>query len=289
MLIAVLQDQKVMEPLASNKAISVQKFSGINQRAKFGRGELGEFDSLLGLYSPNIGMLHQVEGKDFLQFLATAGPIRGLHQTNDSRQNIIIQGRDGVYIMSEAELFNRPLVTNLVGVPLTEEEDMSQAILVHTGASGGGGAGGTTAGVFVTAPINNILSQVNPDGTAAAFVTSLVANVFTLAAGKYRIRGWSVGADNAAGVRQFCRLKINGGAALWAGLLNENSQEVLTNRANTNVKMEFGGFYNAAVPTAIIMEQKSTNTLAANGLGFDEALAGTNNIWRWIEILRTGP
>lgn len=260
----------------------------MDERAKFGAGELGAFDSLLGLYTPNIGLLKQVPGKSALQYIADSDGILAVHPTNDSRKNIIIQGRTNVYVMSEAELFGRVVPTNLTPVSAIEEEDMSQSIVAHIGVGGGGGGGATVANTWVTAPLNLIVSQFNPDGTAAANVTGIGAGVFTLATGWYRFKGWSMGADNTAGVRLISRLIINGGLPVWNGLLNENSDVVLTDVANHNKRMDFAGVYHCAVPTTFELQMKSTQNFAT-GLGRDDAAAGTFNTWRWIEILRTGP
>lgn len=279
-----------MEPVTSDKTISVQKLLGVDQRAKFGAGELGAFDKLIGFYTPNIGLLKQVPGKEALQYIADSGGILEIYQTNDSRKNIIIQGRNHVYIMSENEFFNRPITTNLTPVPLTEEEDMAQAIIAHVVAGVNGGGGSTVINTFTTAVLNQIVSQFNADGTAAAFVTGLAANVFTLATGWYRIRGWSLAAHAATGHKVWCRLVDNGsGLALWNGLLNQDSEQVETVVATRNVKMEFGGVFHAAVPTAIRLDQRMDANSVNIGMGNPEAIGGFNDIYRWIEILRTGP
>lgn len=281
-------DQKAMEPLASNKIISVQELLGLNERSKFGTGPLGEFDQLLGFFSPNTGMLKQVPGKLFLQQLENSSVYR-IHQTNDSRQNIIIQHENNVWVMSEADFFNRPITTFLTPAPITEEEDMAQAIIAHVvlAPAGTPGGGSSVANTFVQAALTDIISQFNADGTAASFA-SLTTSTITLADGWYRIRGWCLGSDNAVGTNIFCRLRIHGGAALWAGLKNENSDILTTEVANKNVKMEFGGVYHSVGPTSIDLEVKSTQTLANKGFGNPSAPNGVNDIYRWIEILRTG-
>lgn len=274
-----------MEPLTSNKIVSIQELEGVNERTKFGAGKLGEFDKILGLYTPSAGLLQEVPGKVLLQHFPTG--VKAIHQTNDSRQNIIFQCDDNVYVMSEADFFNRPLATNLVPVPSIEEEDMSQAIIGQVVAGVNAGGGGTVANVFTQRNLTNIISQFNADGTVAAFAT-LAANVITLAAGWYRIYGWCVGSDNAVAVNIVSRLRINGGAALWAGLLNENSSFEKTAAANRNVRMEFGGVYHAVAPVNIVLETRSTSTQAATGMGNFSASAGFNDIYAWMSILRTG-
>lgn len=277
-----------MEPTTSNRTISVQKLQGANERARFGVGELGEFDELVGFYTPHVGMLQQVPGKLYLQHFDS--PVRAIFQTNDSRQNILIQTDANVYLMSEADFFNRSIVTNLTPAPTTEEEDMAQAIIIHSLAAVNTGGGSTTSNTFVTAPLNaTILSQFNADGTAAAFA-SIAANVITLTSGWYRIRGWTLASDTSAATPVLSRL-FNTGTALplWNGLANENSEQVATVAAGRNVKMEFGGVFHAVGATTIRLETKMIGVSRANtGLGNTVAAAGTNDIYRWIEILRTG-
>lgn len=275
-----------MEPQTSNKVISIQELEGVNEREKFGAGKLGEFDRILGLYTPSAELLQEVPGKLFLQHFPAG--VKQIHQTNDSRQNIIFQCDDNVYVMSEADLFNRALATNLIPVPTTEEEDMSQAIIAHVAAGINTGGGATVANVFTQRPLTNIISQFNADGTAAAFAT-LVGNVITLSSGWYRIYGWCMGSDASIAQNIVSRLRIQAGAALWAGLLNENSSFEKVTAANRNVRMEFGGVYHAVAPVNIVLETRSTSSQAATGFGNFAASAGFNDIYAWISILRTGP
>lgn len=277
-----------MEQQASDKIISIQELQGVNERAKFGAGKLGEFDRVLGLFTPSAELLQEVPGKLFLQHFPAG--VREIHQTNDSRQNIIIQGQDNVYVMSEADFFNRPLVTNLTPVPTTEEEDMSQALIGQIVAGVNTGAGASTNGVFVTRTLTNIVSQFNADGTAAAFA-SLAGNVITLTAGWYRIRGWCYFAGSAAGQKCLSRLFNTGTAApLWAGLLNENSEQIECSVAGKNTKMEVSGVYHAnGGPVSFRFETKALAAVAGTvGLGQPEAAVGSNDIYTWLDILRTG-
>lgn len=275
-----------MEPQTSNKALSVQKLLGLNERSKFGVGELGEFDELVGFYTPNEGMLTQVPGKLFLQQL-DGSPVYRTFQTNDSRKNIIIQTGLNVYVMSEDDFYNRPVSTNLTPVPTTEEEDMSQALIAHVVASGGTGGGGTTAATFVTGPLTDIISQINPDGSAASFA-SLAGNIVTLQTGWYRIRGWTLCSDGSAATTMVARLFNTGTSApLWTGLKNENVGEIIA-VAGKNLKLEVGGIIHATAPLSFRFEVKSSATQTNSGLGHAEAVAGANDIYRWLEILRTG-
>lgn len=278
-----------MEPQTSNKVISIQELEGVNEREKFGAGKLGEFDRILGLYTPSAELLQEVPGKLFLQHFPAG--VKQIHQTNDSRQNIIFQCDDNVYVMSEADLFNRALATNLTPVPSTEEEDMSQALIGQIVAGANGGAGASTNGVFVTRTLTNIVSQFNADGTAAAFATGPVANVITLSSGWYRIRGWCYFAGSAAGQKCLSRLyNVTAGAALWAGLLNENSEQIECSVAGKNTKMEVSGVFHAVAPTGIRFETKALAVVAGIvGLGQPEAAVGSNDIYTWLDILRTGP
>lgn len=279
-----------MEPLASNKTISVQKLAGVNERAKFGAGELGEFDQLTGFYTPNIGQLKQVPGKKFLQYL-DGTPVLRIFQTNDSRQNILIQTTKNLYIMSEADFFNRPIATNLTPVPTTEEEDMSQAVIAHVVAGVNTGGGGTTSNTFVDCPLNQIISQFNADGTAASFAAlNAGTGIVTLQTGWYRIWGWSMASDTAGGTPVLCRLLNTGTLTpLWTGLLNENSDQVATVAAGRNIKLEFGGIFHAAAPTTFKVQCKMIGvSRALTGLGNNVAAAGVNDIYRWMSILRTG-
>ncbi len=246
------------------------------------------------------GFIHQQ--KDILETLPGCLPllriagkqIKQIYPTNDSRQNVIIQTDQGVYTYTEDELFSRVYTPSLTPITITDEENMSKAIIVHTEAPNTDSGSGVTQNTWVDAPLNAILSQLNPDGTAAAFVTALAANVFTLAAGTYRFNGWSMGSTGTTNTRFAARLyNVTAAAPAWTGLNNENGPVEVNSAANRNARCVFGGDLTIAVPTQFKVQMMSSITQATTGCGraMDQApgtdIALAREVYRWVEILKT--
>lgn len=268
----------------SEKGIFVEDLKGLNQRTRF-NSEAAEFDELVGFFQQRTGVLERLPGISLLQTIS-GKEILSITQTFDSRKNVIVQTNLGVYVYSEDELMGRTIPTSLIRDPLTEEEDMAKAILVDTQAVGVNGGTYTTANVWQDAPLGSILSQLNPDGSAASFA-SLAAGVFTLAAGTYRFNGWSVMSDATANVRCVSRLfNVTTGLPAWSGLLNENGPTLSVAEANANTLCPFGGDLTIAVPTDFKIQNKMSDAQTNTGFGFARSM-GAAEVYRWLEIFKS--
>lgn len=274
-------------PINAGK-ITVQELKGLNEREQNAQSDLGSFDILKGCVPTNKNTLTRANGCKLLHTF-DEGAILQIYQTNDSRDNILVQTRTSLRTMSEAELFNQPNpVTNLTPIASNEEETMSRAVIVHAVTAGSDGGTYTTANTWQQALLNSIIEQVNPDGTAASFLT-LASNQITLSAGCYRIRGWTT-FQNSSSASIITRLyNITAAAPAWTGLNNEVSQSTILT-TNRNTFIEFGGFLNLAGST--ILEIQGYMSVAKTTSGFGLHQNGSpfliaKELYRWIEILKT--
>lgn len=273
--------------------LTIQELKGLNEREQHANNDLGFFDVLKGCVPTTKNTLTRANGSRL--HLTFDSPVMSICQTNDSRRNVIVQTKAHVYVVSENELFgvSEP-ATNLVPLASTEEENMSQAIIVHQANFGVNGGSYTTANVWQQAGLTNILSQVNPDGTAAAFVT-LASNQLTLAAGKYRLRGYSLMSGTAgANSRLAARIQnITAGAPLWNGLGNETSNVLTIDTTGGNYRLEVGGYIDLAVPTIIEIQGLGTAAVATSGFGAAMSRGSAplftlpRELYRYLEILKT--
>lgn len=271
--------------------LTVEELKGLNEREQHANNDLGYFDVLRGCIPVTKNTLTRANGcKLALNF---GEPVLSICQTNDSRQNIIIQLNSSIRIISEAQLFNYISVApNLTPVSGSEEETMSRAIIVHKVAAGSNGGTYTTTNTWQQAPLSAILSQLNPDGSAASFV-SLASNQFTLAAGVYRFNGWSIMSSTTTGRRVTARLyNVTAAAAAWNGAANEDGDAKLTS-AGDNTRVVIGGDLTLAAPT--IFEMQSLMNIAQTNTGFGTPqftasapiFTSAGELYRWIEILKT--
>lgn len=276
-------------PISSPK-ITVQELKGLNEREQNANNDLGYFDYLKGCVPINKNTLTRANGCLLLN--TYPDKVLSIFQTNDSRKNILIQTASALYTVSEDDFFNRtPTATNLTPIAGSEEETMSRAIIVHSATAGTNGGTYTTLNVWQQAPLTSILSQLNPDGTAAAFVTSLTSNQFILSAGVYRIRGYSIMSCVTAATKMAARLyNATAAAAAFSGAANEDTFAVLSGGASYNERLEFGGDVTLAAPTTFevqgLMSRAQTNTgfgIFASAAGFSSA----KELYRWVEILKT--
>lgn len=271
--------------LPQDKGVVVAQVKGVNERLKFTNPDITQFDILKGFIPQRDGILQRINGTKFLQLLQ-GRQILNMCQTFDRRKNFIVQTDQGVYLYSEDELLNREPITNLTPVVNTEEEDMAKAILIHSVANNVGG-GALVATTWTTAPISAILSQKNPDGTAAAFVTALAANAFTLATGGYRFNIRSVvSCTTGAGTPQkaLARLyNVTTGLPAWSGLDNEVSMNTQNGVNTLNFQVALGGDLDIAVPTQFRLEHYQN---VAGTFGIAENM-GFREVYRWIEIIQT--
>lgn len=269
--------------------ISIQEIKGLNERKQFNNQDLGELDILRNAIPTTAGALSRMNGISYMQNLGE--PIYGFCQTNDSHNNILVQTQTKLYRFTPAEFWGQAaFVPTLSPTALLEEDSMSQAIIVHQLATTVDAATMANNTNWQQAPLSSIIQQVNPDGTVAAFVT-IAANQFTLSTGIYRIRGWSKATSAALSTRIRARLyNITAGAPAWNGAANENSEEGILNVAGRNQKLEFGGWLNISGPTVFEIEHKaSAGTLTSTfGLASSAGADTSKEIYRWIEILKTG-
>lgn len=278
-----------VDPISSGK-ITVQELRGLNQREQNAQSDLGYFDILKGAIPVNKNTLSRANGCKLLQTLPYG--ILSIYQTNDSRNNIIIQTTQDIRIMSEGELFNIPdPITNLIPSPNTEEESMSRCVIAHYVTAGTNGGTYTTANTWQQAPLTGIIEQRNPDGTAASFAT-FATNQITLAAGIYRIKGWSVMSVNAAGNRGVVRLyNVTAATAAWSGLPNEVSTASTVGAVSENHIFPFGGYLDLTGGGATFEIQGYLNAAKTNS-GFGIATNSSpfliaKEYFREIEIYKT--
>lgn len=267
--------------------ITVAELKGLNERNQNANTDLGEFDILRGCIPTNQNTLTRAHGCKLAYEYGE--PILQIHQTGDSNGNLIVQTLSAVRVVTNF-LNGRSDTGNLTPIPSTEEESMSRAVIVHQLAAGTNGGTYTTANTWQQAPLSAILEQLNPDGTAAAFVT-FAANQFTLAAGVYRIRGYSIMSDASAATKLAARLyNITAAAPAWNGAANENSESVLSGGVNYNEKLWIGGSLNLAVPTILEIQGLSSGVQTNTGFGIFASAAGftlAKELYRWIEVLKT--
>lgn len=262
--------------------ILVENLSGLDERRREGNENLGRASYLQGLVAfeenelsrPNgIKPLLRIEGQEIV----------GLFQTFNSRNHVYVQTRENVYVMTTNELFGYTEGTSLTYVGLTEEEDMSIAVLTHAEATTVNAGNITTS--WAQRVLNNIANQTNPDGTAASFC-SLAANRFTLDPGKYRVNGWAAVYNSTAVLRTLgLRLyNVTASAAAWAGLDNECSFSRILS-ATANEQLFIWGYLDLAVPTQF--ELQSIGSVAVtNGLGIASNL-GPRELYATLQILKT--
>lgn len=276
-------------PINSAK-ITVQELKGVNEREQHANNDLGYFDILKGGVPINKNTITKANGCRLL--LSFGEPVLALHQTNDSRRNIIVQTQSTIQLITESQLFGIAApTTNLVPIPNNEEESMSRAVIVHSLAAGTNGGTYTTANTWQQAPLSSIIEQRNPDGTAASFVT-LAANQFTLSAGIYRISGYSVMANSTANARAVVRL-FNQTTSLpaWSGLSNEVSRATRFPGTIDNNYFFFGGYLDLTGGSALLEVQgymSAAQTNSGFGLGINSSpFFLAKEFYREVVILKT--
>lgn len=136
---------------------------------------------------------------------------------------------------------------------------MSQALIIATGTSAS-----TTS--FAVRPLNSIVYQTNPDGTAASFA-SLAANQITLLAGVYRIEGRAK-ATGAAADNVAIRLFNVTDAAVVAN--TDDAQQIAI--LNENVNLLFNCMFTLA-GTKVFELQGKGSAANANGFGLSATFA----------------
>lgn len=283
--------------------ITVQELKGLNEREQHANLDLGFFDVLKGTIPVNQNTVTKAPGIKHLLTMegletGTDKAVLSICQTNDSRQNMIIQLRGAVVVMSESEFFGVAASTpDLIPIPTTEnEEDMPYALILHNTTQAAEGGTYTTANTWQTAPLNStVTTQENPDGTGASFC-SMGANTFDLDAGVYRIRGWSMMSSATAGRLVACRLfNVSDAVPAWNGADNEEGSSNLVAAVNENVRCDFAGTLNLVAGTTVFRVEGIMSASQANS-GFGKtkySAAGPTfdvmqyNTFRQIEIWKT--
>lgn len=276
-----MNDQETRGP-----KIVLRTLNGLDERNAAASENEGLFDILKGAIPIDSNTLTKVNGCKTLIYFA-GERILNIHQTFDSRRNLIIQTFGKVRIISEEEFFGYPYSPQLTTVAFNEEDTMPQALIGHIEPSGNPGGASTIA--YLARSLNTIVSQLNADGTAASFLTlNSALKQFTLATGVYRIRGWVIGQGGTTAVKLNVQL-FNVTAALpaWNGLSNQDGESQLTRVADKNQRLDFGGALNLLVPTTFEIRQKASVALAVIGFGSAAASAGANEIYAWADIIKT--
>lgn len=95
----------MIESPGNNPKLTVQALRGLNERSRFSNLQSGEFDYLRNCIPTILNTLSKVNGCRLYDTFTATSPILGIVQTFDSQKNIIVQTRDGVYVISEYDLF----------------------------------------------------------------------------------------------------------------------------------------------------------------------------------------
>lgn len=268
--------------------VTIEQLKGLNERNKDANLDLGYFDVLKGFVPTSENTLTKINGTKTFHF-RPGEKILGFCQTNDSRQNIIVQTNLAEYTVNEDEFFQRvAYVPNVAPQVLIEEEDMAIALLTHSTASATNGGTYTTANVWQQAPLTEIVYQVNPDGSAAAFCT-LLANQFTLAAGVYRISGWRGVWNSNTITEMYARLwNVTAAAPAFNALGIEKTMYRLNGAGEANQYLHLGeGILNLGGSTVFEVQVRMNNAQANTGFGLQAPLTGSRNLYSQIKILKT--
>lgn len=218
--------------------------------------------------------------------------ILSIHQTFGQNNLLIVQTDKRIATVSLAEVLGYTFNPSLTTQVTDSEEFMAKAIIVHQSSTDAGTVSGNGANLsgttWETAPMTQILSQINPDGTPASFVTGLsgVGNI-ALVAGRYRLRGFtqsvaSVGTDKWA-VRMW---NVTTGNPLFLGLSNASLIGLTAANSQNRLCHIFGDFTLAA-PATISIQHWQLNLKNSDGFGrydgFAQALIQT---YRMLEIIK---
>ena len=266
--------------------IQISQLGGLNESLSLANLPPGTFAALEGLYPAKSGSLERMPGKTLLRRLSA--PILNIYQTFDARNNILVQTTEDVQLFTLDELMSRTPATTLTATAISEEDTMSKAIIVHAVAANTAGGTYTTASTWQQAPLSAIQSQLNADGTAAAFVTALAANRFTLSAGTYRFKGRSAHSDATAGIFCVARLyNVTTALPAWSGLDNETGPWDVIATATRNQYLEFEGDLTIAAPTQFEIQHYASGLEATNGFGKPVNLGSMKEIYRTLTIIKT--
>lgn len=277
-----------MDTTSDNAPLKILELASLNERKYGNNSNLSEFDILRNCIPSIAGSLTRMNGIKYLTEL-TGEQVIGFCQSNNSLGKIYVQTTTALYEFTTPEFWNQtPYVPVLTPTTFNEEETMPIALIVHTATSGT--SGGTMANNtnFQQAPLTSIVSQLNADGTAASFA-SLTANQVTLAAGQYRIEGWSKGTVAALTTKLRARLfNITDSVAAWAGAVNENSDDGIPLVAAKNLKMEFYGNLSLAGPKVFEIQNKAFTgtTTSTFGAAYTD---GSLEVYRFLKIIQTSP
>ena len=279
------------------------KLTGINQRAYLDPEYVG-LDWIRGLIPLTESVVQRPAGITRLMPINddqrnTLGQQRvlAIHQTFNSNDLILIQTDSAIYSVTLDELMNRASTPSLVGLPEDYQENMAKAIIVHRVQPSASVGGIAAANTEYQAPLTDIVSQTNPDGTSVIFAT-LSSSKITLPAGAYRLEGWAMFCAESAACE--CRLRWwneTTGLPLFSGLLNEYFRGI-TSGAGQNGIVHFAGDFSLAGTSVIYIKQ--AHSVADNTRGFGKNTgAGTftthiggvatsiNEIYRMVTIYKT--
>lgn len=271
------------------------KLTGIDQRAYLDPEYVG-VDWISGFFPFTTGIVQRPAGITKLvpinspqSVMLGTQRILAIHQTFNSNDLILVQTDSAIYSMTLDELMNRSASTNLVGLPEDYQESMPKAIIVHKVSPSASVGGIVAANTEYQAPLTDIVSQTNPDGTSASFITSLSSSKITLPAGSYRIEGWSMFSAGSACEARLRWWNDTTGTALFAGLANEYFRG-FTSGATQNGMVFFEGDFTISGATTIYIKQAHSVADNTNGFGRNTGGAGFTTvaeIYRKITIYKT--
>lgn len=173
-----------MDQAENSNSVNIRPLGGVNERVSPVDLPPSEFSQLRGLFPRQNGLLERFWGNEFLYKFPEA--VLSINPTHNSSGHILIQTATKRYLTTLDELLGRnTYITDLTpatstpGNEIVEEESMSLAIII------GKKAAGVTGKVIGTAYADRDLSDIHVN--EGGIVTALAANLFTLAAGTYRI------------------------------------------------------------------------------------------------------
>lgn len=280
-----------MENETQTAAEQVSALGGINQRLSPARLGENDFELVLGCTPTQLGLLERVTGKTLLKQFGSA--ILQIHQTFDLQNHIIIQTYgNGVHFYTLDELLQRAATPALTPVTIAEEDTMAKALIVCKKAAGLSGAALTTS--YAARELTDIDYQLNPDGTAASFITGFngtggtAANQFALAAGTYRFDIQVAAATSAAAIRiyQAVLFNVTTGLPAFNGLPLQASATEKTIANPIQVWLKSKGQITIAAPNTFEIRQKVDNA-ASSFQGISAGNTLENEIFALVDITKT--
>ncbi len=279
--------------------VKIRPLGGVNERGSPIDLPPSDFSKVKGLFPSQNGLLERIRGNKFLTKFNEA--ILSINPTYNTLGHIIIQTATKRYLTTLDELFNRNVYTSDLipatsspGGEIMEEETMSLALII------GKKTANTNGKNIGTSYADRDLSDINVN--EGGIVTGLTANVFTLAAGSYRIRSWAVNCcTRTIGSSQFFihRLYNNTDSDYLFKVVGVVSAASTASRASTpartiDIQNNIFTYHNGTITLTsscdISIQSKTNSVTVTDGLTPREGRPvnlGEDEVYTVIEILKT--